>query len=198
MQCPGNYGVDILIKIRTWLWLNKEKLVLAALVVVLIYQIYKVTNPQERVTVQPPQPPLPRTRVDVDSPEGQEIIARVVEEFPDVDNPPPPPEPVRLPDTSGLVAANPFTVYVGGLTGASRDEEEAEGEPDISLASIQQRPDGTYLAEMRVDGRRSRAEEGEEFGDGRYRLERIDAGNNSVVIYSENHGRRFTFTTGTG
>ena len=49
--------VDKLRKFGELLWLNKERLILVAMVVILCYQVYTVVYPNEKPHTKPPLPP---------------------------------------------------------------------------------------------------------------------------------------------
>lgn len=166
--------MDQLRKVGDWLWRNKEKLVLAGLVIVLIYQVYKVRfapteAEQEEVIFQPPRGSVP---------------PGAATEMPD----PPPPLPDR-PDTKRLVSANPFSAE--GL-GEGRD---AEGGPELDAELLAIRPfsGGTWVAEIRTQTERpKRFGVGEGFES--FKVISIDPTEQKVVIYSEEHRREFTLT----
>jgi hypothetical protein len=167
--------LDQLRKVGNWLWRNKEKLVLAGLVIVLIYQVYKVRfapteAEREEVIFQPPRGSVPP---------GER------EDFPD----PPPALPDR-PDTKRLVSSNPFSAEGLGEGGPG-----ADGGPQVDAELLAIRPfsGGTWVAEIRTQTERpKRFGVGEGFES--FKVISIDPAEQKVVIYSEEHRREFTLT----
>jgi hypothetical protein len=112
-----------------------------------------------------------------------------------VPEPDPIPAPPERVDPGPLVRANPFTV-AGGVELRNRErggQEEDEG-PQIRLYDVREgrgnRPDSATISVGR--GRRVRVDEGEEFEDGDYRLERVDVDNERVEVWVEAERRMQT------
>ena len=163
--------MDQLIKLRAWLWLNKEKILLGALVLVLCFQVYKVVYPPEVELPDPPKPP--KNTMPEDS--------RILPGMPPII----PPLPDRVPAT-GLIENNPFTVY-GIDRGTERDRK-----PQLWFVGLRPWGDG-WRAEITTNpnARPKRYQEGEEFES--FRLEKIDVENKEIVVYSQADGRSFTY-----
>jgi type II secretory pathway component PulC len=156
-------------KVGRWIWLQKEKMVLLALVVFLFYRVYAVAVNKE--TPPPPPPPsAANTR--------------------EVPNPPPfPPDRPPLADAGALVSRNPFTIY--GIQQAESSRTSEEVRIPLVLQRIVPWNDGQLRAELTTeDGRSRRYKEGESFQS--YVLESIDEATRSVVVYSQEHDRTFT------
>jgi hypothetical protein len=161
-------------KVSAWLWRNKEKLVLAALVIVLIYQVYQVQfaapeEDPEKIVPVPPRGGVPARMQDL-PPELPLMPAR--------------------PDENKLVASNPFSAE--GL-GAGEVDEFGDRQPDLELIEIRPWTGGTYVAEIRTQtARPKRYGVGDQFES--YQIISIDPSAGEVVIYSEEHRRNFTYT----
>ncbi len=149
-------------------------MVLAGLVLVLIYQVYKVKfappeAEEEGVIFVPPSGTM--SNFDIELP------------------PPPPPDPDR-PDTKRLVRSNPFSAIGLGQGGTGSDGEKR---PDLELIKIIPYTGGTYVAQIRTQTARPKLYGiGEQFES--YRIISIDPTAQEVVIYSEEHRKNFTYT----
>lgn len=147
---------------------------LAGLVVVLMYQVYKVkfapTEAEEDETILRP----PSSQVSAEQAQG----------------PPPPPADPDRPDTKRLVRSNPFSA-VGLGEGQTGDGEL--GKPDAVLVRILPWTGGTYVAEIRTQTQKAKR-----FGVGEgfesFRVISINQAAQEVVIYSEEHRGNFTLT----
>ncbi len=149
-------------------------MVLAGLVLVLIYQVYKVKFAATEVAEDTVQFVPPRGTVPAS----------------DVELPPPPPADPDRPDTKRLVRSNPFSA--NGLGGGPGQGEDS-AKPDLELLRIMPWTGGTYVAEIRTQtARPKRYGVGDQFES--YQIISIDPNANEVVIYSEEHRRNFTFT----
>jgi hypothetical protein len=89
-----------------------------------------------------------------------------------------------------LNKANPFT------TRTPREQVRNPSDtvrPDLKLQSIQKFKDGSYKAQIATKaGVRARwYKEAEQFES--YRVEKIDAENESVTVYSEEHRKKFEY-----
>jgi hypothetical protein len=162
-------------KVGIWMWNQKEKMFLAALLIVLCFRVYVVlagVNPGDQGT--PTAVPPVMSRMDPGS----------------VSDPPPRPIPQRAEDYRPLVRQNPFTIWAVGATGQS--SQDAEGDTiDVTLNNIVKWSDGAYRAELttKVTGKSKRYKEGEVFEN--YKLMSIDVANKSVTIYSSAHDKTF-------
>ena len=165
--------MDKLYKFGAWLWRIKERVLLLILLVVLGARVYRIVNPPVPNTIfTPPKPPNSTASI----PAGQ------------VSNPPPlPAVPQRA-----EVQVNPFTT--AGTR--ARREEGGEERPQFLLMAIREWRDGSYRAQLYLPtGRSSYFERGEELQPG-YRLDSIDAEGQSVMIYSQQDGRRYEYRLG--
>lgn len=100
--------------------------------------------------------------------------------------PPLPPEPVAF---NALVKDNPFTAVTSG-GGGGRDSGTR---PQLRLLNIMELPTGEYRALIQTRTRQW-YEEGEQFET--YQLLSIDPAGGTVDIFSEQHGRAFTYSLG--
>lgn len=166
--------MDKVYKLGVWLWRNKERIVLAVLVVFLCTRAYRVVMGAE------PEPPKVHPPVKSDLPE----------EWPDAPPKPPVPPPIPRPPKESLIRSNMFTVY-GRPVEEGRTEEVTVESLGVRLVRIVPWKDNEYRAELLTKGRRAkRYKEGEQFEN--FRLVRIDPADNSVEIWSEQFGRSFT------
>jgi hypothetical protein len=160
--------MDKLRKAWQWVWRNKERMVLAVLLIILAYQVYQVAkNPDELFDTTPPPP-----------------VASAEEEVPE-----PPRPPVMSPpgDYSALYVRNPFWVYSN--LGESQDSQQASRDLGIALLNIQKSPGGGNSALIRTLGTKW-YKEGEKFES--YQLRRIDPEKREAVVYSEKLGKEIT------
>ena len=153
--------------------LNKEKILLGVLVLVLCFRVYKVVYPPEVEPYEIPAPPAGEIRDLTKIGLGE-----------------PPPMPAlmeRIPPTA-LVKSNPFTVY--GSTVGSADPDRR---PQLWFVGLRPWGEGEWRAEITTNpnARPKRYREGEEFES--YRLERIDVENEEITVYSQEYGRSFTY-----
>jgi hypothetical protein len=156
--------VEKLRKIARQLWLAKERIVLAVMVVAFAWQVYKVQNPPETVEEEPV------------------TIPRVVqqEDMPLLGVPVPPPNlppPPALADYRALARSNMFW-YFSGQSAATESVEEA---PTLTLTSIMAWPDGTYRAQIKTASSEQWIGKGEDFED--YTLMSIDEAAGTVEVY---------------
>ncbi|MBI4557397.1 MAG: hypothetical protein HY706_07435 [Candidatus Hydrogenedentes bacterium] len=165
--------MDKVLKIGNWIWLNKERMVLGIMVVILGWQVYIVVNP-------------PKDENDnfVASPPGN-VSPPADQGPPSPSNPPPPP---AAGEWSSLVRSNPWWVYAQPLTGEGGGKQDDQN-PGVILLDIQQMSNGEHRARLQTVRPRW-YREGESFES--FRLERINAEEQTVVVYSEKHGRRLT------
>ena len=168
-------------KIGAWIWRNKERILFGVLVVVLCFCVWKVVNPD----------PPPELSVDTRPPNSE--LPQDWEEGP----PAPPastPDPLPRAATDALLSDNPFTVHGGpsapGAKPAAASKSAEEPEAEVTLVRISQGPGDSYRAELRINNRPRRVSQGDVV-DG-YRIERVDGRNNTVIVVSEESGKRTT------
>jgi hypothetical protein len=169
------------------LWLHKEKVLLVVLLGVLIVQVWRgwaeSTGNNDPPPVFPPQGPkgVPVARLD------PAFKARIVDAFEEVKRVHLPPAPLPEMPVAKLIEDNPFSIWRGS---PPPDEEET---PDIVVRTVRPgRDGGPPTASLIINGNRVFCEEGEE-KDG-YRVEEIDVEAGSVTVFSESHGKSFTYT----
>ena len=162
-------------KIGKWFWLNKERMLLAVLFVVLVYRVYRVvwpTPPEDKIIPSGPRSSLPEDWED-GPPRPSDVLVDL---------------PARAP---AELAQNPFWVHGRDRTGTTGTRDEAEGPLGVELTGIKTWNDGTPRAELLTQGTRPNYyAEGEEFQS--FRLESINESNNTVRIWSDKHRRSFT------
>lgn len=165
--------MDQLYKFGVWLWRNKEKVVLVVLVLFLCVRTYRVVMGAE--------------------PQQAKVHPPVKSDLPEDWNGAPPKPPVRpavpKPPKESLIRSNMFTVY-GKPVEESKTQEVTPDSIGVTLVRIVPWKENEYRAELLTKGRRpKRYKEGEQFEN--FRLNRIDAANNSVEIWSEQYGKTF-------
>jgi len=154
--------MDKVRKALTWVWYNKERMVLAVMVAVLCYRVYQVLYPEQADegtitfsvsnTVKPGDgPPEPGAR---------------------------PPRDIYF-DYRSIHIQNPFWYYA-----ASGDAQGSDGPRDIGidLLGIRDAGQGRLLAQLRTPSITSWYDEGEQFEE--YELISIDINENTVDVYS--------------
>ncbi len=164
--------LDKIQKIGMWFWWNKERFVLLILVGILGYRVY--------VIIYPPPPPAEKTY----SPPKKEV--------PDELKPPMPPlpPPLSIPGSyASLWRENPFWYFAGETAKRQGSQEITPQELGITLLNIRQVGD-RLRAQLRTRSTTKWYDEGEEFEQ--FVLEQVNPEDNTVVIYSEQYGRRFT------
>ena len=181
---------DLASKLRKggiWVWNQKEKMVLFALLIFLCYRVYVVLISPPDLLAQgsdgvpgsgkstgttPTKPPATATPAKLPA------------------APPQLPVLERADDWKPLVRQNPFTIY-GMMQGTAKTGGTTEETIDVVLNRILKWRDGTYRAEMttKVSGRPKYYKEGEPFES--YKLMSIDAANGTVTIFSTGHDRTF-------
>jgi len=195
---------DITSKLRKaglWAWHQKEKMVLAALLIVLCFRVYVVLiNPS--AAVDEAKTPAPDTKTATTStgttPPGTMGTAPPKPAAPagggltadNVQDPPPRPAMERADDYRPLVRQNPFTIWSAILDNSGTKDSEGDS-IDVTLNNIVKWSDGAYRAELttKVAGKPKRYKEGEAFEN--YKLMSIDPQNRSVTIYSSAHDKTF-------
>lgn len=160
--------MEQLYKIGEWLWRNKERMVLGAMVLVLSFRVYKVVrpNPVPNPVVHPPV----RDDVPPNWPAGPP-------------RPSAPPAPPSRVDYQSLVRANPFTMRGGAATptGPSQPSEEDLG---IRLKAIRPWKGGAFAAQIEVvRSRKTDYFQVNEEVEG-FRILEINKDQNYVEVYS--------------
>jgi len=163
---------DKLRKFVRFVWLIKERLVLAVMVVFLCQRVYRVLNPGD----PPQQDPLPPPK-------------RTLEDLPPEELPPEPPPvpPIDIPGTySSLVKRNPFWYY-GGQGGQTDDEVSAA---DLGLALIDIKPlGGRVRVRLQTRSTTKWYDVGEQFEE--FELISADPDLGTVEVFSEQYNRSF-------
>jgi len=149
--------------------------VLATVVIILIYRVYVVLYPpppEEGTVLMPPKPRLP------DDPELRGTLE------------PPAPAlrpPMDLPGTyAALYKRNPFTIHSDRAGGDGREVQAKD--LDIKLLKIQEGR-GRPRAQLQTASARKWYDEGSQFE--KFELLEINAEEQTVEVYSEEHTRRF-------
>ena len=180
---------DVLSQLRKaglWVWNQKEKMVLVALLAFLCFRVYVVLNPvsAEDLDAQPAPAKETTKKPPVAPPGGPAITSANVPE------PPLRPQVQRAEDYKPLVRQNPFTIY-GAMLGTNTRGEVAEETIDVTLNKIIKWRDGTYRAELMTKTARPKFyAEGEPFES--YKLMDIDVTGNTVTIYSTAQEKTYT------
>ena len=165
-------------KAGAWLWNQKEKMFLAALLIVLCFRVYLVLSPAQASSKTPDPAKKGATAANNKmSPEN-------------VPDPGPRPASERAEDFRPLVRQNPFTIWSIAATGKSTSGSDEET-IDVTLNNIVKWRDGGYRAELstKVSGKSDWYKEGEVFEN--YKLMTIDPTNKIVQIYSTAHDKTF-------
>ncbi len=144
-------------------------MVLAIMVAVFAWQVYKVQNPPD--VVEEAAPPIPR----VVQPEDLAELGIPV--------PPPPPPPPPLTDYRTLGRQNMFWYFAG----QSAQPTAVEEAPPLTLVNIMAWPDGSHRAQIQTAASRQWIGEGEDFED--YTLVSIDAAAGTVEVYDAKRNR---------
>ncbi len=164
-------------KLGNRLWRNKERIVLAVMVCVWGFRMYRVLQPDESTVETHVQ--MPKTEI----PEGMIPSA-----------PPLMLERDRPVDAVTLVRMNPFSVVGGGTTTSSTTKNE---DPGITLQRIVKWRDGTYRAEVVTKTSKTwRVSEGEQFEN--FTVMRIDPEGGIVEVFSNELDRAVTLRTAQG
>jgi hypothetical protein len=173
--------VDKLRKISKWIWLNKERMLLAVMFALLCYRVYVVVYP-------PPPPQFPLVKAPTahlpESPEERKELG-----LPEA---PPPRPPMDLPGNfSSLYNRNPFWYYSGQKqeTGTEVTAENL----GIKLLNIRE-VGGRWRAQLRTSSTTKWYDEGEQFEE--FELQKINPEDKTVVIYAERYAKRFTLSIG--
>ncbi len=154
-------------KIGNWLWLNKERMVLAVMVGFLIFRVYTVVSPAaDEKEGQIPPPPTDKIPDDANLP----------------GDPPPPPPPPRLDDWSRLPRFNPFGPYRPVQVGGGGNQETNEQFP-LRLLNIREIAPGELRAQIDSGVRSSWYAEGQAFET--YEVLDIDPDAGTATVFSE-------------
>jgi hypothetical protein len=162
-------------KIGNWLWLNKERLVLAVMVCFLVLRVYQVVSPQEAGPTARPYP-LPGKELPPDSP-------------PPGLPPAPPPAP-RTADWSQLWRYSIFN-YRQPRVGTGPADRGDRQTVKLDVLRIRQMADGNYMAQIRTL-RDKWYREGEAFET--YEVLDIDPEAQTVTIFVEQEQKAMTFS----
>lgn len=164
-------------KAGIWIWNQKEKMFLAALLIVLCFRVYLVLSPAQASSKTSEPPKKAAAGGGKLSPDN-------------VPDPPPRPVSQRAEDFRPLVRQNPFTIWSIAATGKSASGSEEET-IDVTLNNIVKWRDGGYRAELstKVTGKSDWYKEGEVFEN--YKLMTIDPTSKMVTIYSTAHDKTF-------
>ena len=160
-------------KILRWVWLSKERMVLAVMVCFLCYRVYRVVNPvPDEVSDGLYPPPGSTVPNDVETP-----------------GTPPPVPPLPLIDPlieRELVRRDPFVWVSPGERGSSVGGDDI----DISLKvlRIQEPSPGRFRAQIQTASTKKWFSEGDPFET--YVLESIDPDAGCCVIYAESLEKR--------
>ena len=164
-------------KAGAWLWNQKEKIFLAALLIVLCFRVYLVLSPAQASTK---------------AADTQKKTAAAGGKLSPDSVPDPQPRPIseRAEDFRPLVRQNPFTIWSIAATGKSASGSDGET-IDVTLNNIVKWSDGGYRAELttKVSGKSKWYKEGEPFEN--YKLMSIDPASKIVQIYSSAHAKTF-------
>ena len=169
--------MDKLRKIGSWFWYNKERMVLAVMVIVLAYRVYGIVYPPESEVW--PRIPVPQTDLPQTDEEKQAL---------GLPSSPPIPPTDGLPGTyTSLYEKNPFWYHASQAQ--TKDKEGVNAEDlNIELLDIQD-VSGKPRARLRTIRTTKWYSEGEQFEE--FELVQINVETQTVVIYSERYSQRF-------
>ena len=159
-------------KIGQWFWRNKERMVLAVLVVILCFRIYRMLNPipDETAEAVPPSRAGNQLPLDAERPPLPLPLEAVYE----------------VDDWSSLSRRNPF--FWSNVTGSG--EVSVDGVPqDLKVVRIRETRDGVFSAQIRTQSSTKWYNEGDEFEI--YTLQRIDAEAKCCTFRASNQRRSF-------
>ncbi len=169
--------MDKALKILKWIWDVKERALLVVLVLALGVQVYRMVAPPDVEDVAPPTVAPPRASLPDDWQDG-----------PPRPNTVDPPQLPRVP-VDELTRRSPFTVRD---TQPAAPRELTPERAGLQLLRIVPWRGDAHRAELRINQRRQRMDEGDEYQG--FRVERIDANAGEVDVYSTEHDRLFTLT----
>ncbi len=171
---------DKLRKIGNWIWLNKERLILAVMVVYLGMRVVRVV--QDVPDTSGFYPPPARTLSD--EKERQLVKEGILPPA----TPPPAPAPYPFGQYGALEEENMFYMH------ATTDGEEAEETADwgVRLLRVSEPMPGRRRAQLQYGSNVTEwHDEGEGFGE--FRLESIDTEAGTATIYSTEYNQSRTF-----
>lgn len=165
-------------KIASWLWLNKERMVLAVMVIILMFRVRAVVQPEIGVEKTPP------------------ALAR--RQLPEGVRPPAPPGPaptVRdLPDYGGLSKRNMFVWVKPGDRGPGDGPEGPQPPRDLKVLSINPGRNETYRAWIQTASSKKWIAEGKSFE--KYVLLSIDPDEGCCEILATDTQQKFRICVG--
>jgi len=168
---------DKIRKIVSWIWYNKERMVLVVMVGFLMYRVWQVFYPPpmpEEAFLRPPMQSLPE------------------EPGPGIEPPRPPiAPPMRIPgDYATIHQRNPFWYYGRQTAGAGRGDAA-----DVQIQLLRIRVvNNQNRVQLRTATTTGWYNEGERFEE--FELVSVDPENNTATVYAERLGRRITLTVG--
>jgi hypothetical protein len=163
--------VNRLRKIAKWLWLGKERMVLAVMVGFLCYRVYQVVFPREDGT-HIETPPIAKT-----TPPPPEFLP----------GDPPPPPPRRTPEIwASLYTRNMFVYRSSGGGTQGTDDQGSE------LRLLRIVPGNPPRAQIQSGPNRKFYLAGDQFES--YQVLEINVEEGTVIVYAENRRRRETLT----
>lgn len=152
-----------------WVWLNKERMVLVVMIVVLCYQVWKVASPSKDNNLIGARHPNPSSNA-VD----------MVEQIPEPPKMPPIERPVSL------YRKNPFWYY-----GSQRSSGQGTTETEIRLRLVNIQGSGDSARVKLDDGSAEHWYSiGEPFQS--YEVISVDAAEGTCVVYSEEYSKQLT------
>ncbi len=154
-------------KIGLWIWLNKERMVLAVMVGFLIFRVYQVVYPPSDGPTDDVIPPPGRT---------------IPNDVPTPGLPPPVPPPQRTDDWSRLWRFNPLN-YRQPRSRGGQSSDPSAADIDLQLKRITPSGAGKFRAQITSPSRTGWYEEGQAFES--YELLAIDADAGTVTVFSE-------------
>lgn len=173
--------VDKLRKLGAWIWLNKERMILIAMVVFLVYRVWQVVNPPP--LEEGPQILSPKNNLPEDPQERAELVKEQV-----LPPPPPPRELTEIPGTYAVLYRNNALWYFSGQSDSGDGPVTAE-RLGLSLLDIQRV--GTKLrARLQTRSTNKWYNEGEQFEE--FELLTINQEQGTVEIYANQYGKRLT------
>lgn len=158
--------MDRLRKTGKWLWSNKERLILVAMLIYLGMRVYKVFEPiedTERLVSTPGQVP------------PDDVVRQL----------PPEGRPPRRPpgQYSTLISRNPFFYHAALARGPEVDEERW----NIALLQLQEPVPGKLRARIRTESTTKWYNLGESFEE--YEIQDIDMAAQTCTVYSSRYQR---------
>ena len=160
-------------KIAGWIWRNKERMVLAVVVGILVFRVYQVVQPTTGTDDEATIPRPPSSSAPSAPPLSPNIVVQEK------------PEP-----RTALLVRNPFVWQAQG--GPSTVVDAGSGKPALVLLRTQVRPDGTPEAQIRSGPSRKWYDVGSKFES--YELTDIDVANQKIKIYSEEMRKEYEYT----